>query len=378
MTFVSWKTIDLTFKVCCTLATIFMVGFWILKFQKNEDVSVFEYKEINEFEDLVYPEVSLCLMNPFLIDKIKEIDNNASLNKYVEYLKGIQSIDEIYQEIDFNNVTLDLFEYLTHYHIQMIDGNESKMYDISRNCLGKKKCPLVKFKNNFNGFWRGTFFRCFGAEIEKQFATKIKQLALIFKDSLASPIIKIQEANALQGVVSVKFNYPQQMLKGSEVLKYIWKKPNESRVHNMFQITSMEVLKRRNKENSPCLLDWMHFDDTVLKKHLKEVGCSAPYLNSGKPPCITKEKMSESLYEMTKVKSKHSLQPCQEMSDIRYTFEIVEPQNISQLNVTTPLNVWVDFPNRIKVITQSQSIDVQALIGNIGGYLGLFLGKILL
>ena len=35
----------------------------------------------------------------------------------------------------------------------------------------------------------------------------------------------------------------------------------------------------------------------------------------------------------------------------------------------------VGFPGQIKLITQSQAVDINSFIGNIGGYIGLFLGK---
>ena len=38
----------------------------------------------------------------------------------------------------------------------------------------------------------------------------------------------------------------------------------------------------------------------------------------------------------------------------------------------------VAYPEEVKIITQSKDIDVHSLIGNIGGYLGLFLGEIII
>ena len=43
-----------------------------------------------------------------------------------------------------------------------------------------------------------------------------------------------------------------------------------------------------------------------------------------------------------------------------------------------PSKTWyiiINYPEEVKIITQSQDVDVHSLIGNIGGYLGLFLGK---
>ena len=38
--------------------------------------------------------------------------------------------------------------------------------------------------------------------------------------------------------------------------------------------------------------------------------------------------------------------------------------------------IQVYFPAKGKTITQLQDVDVHTLIGNIGGYIGLFLGKL--
>ena len=34
------------------------------------------------------------------------------------------------------------------------------------------------------------------------------------------------------------------------------------------------------------------------------------------------------------------------------------------------------YPEHIRIITQSKEVDIHSLIGNIGGYIGLFLGNI--
>ena len=146
-----WNTLDLMFKVVCTLATVCMIGFWIIKFLKNEDVSVIEKKEIKHFEELIYPEISLCIFNPFLDNKLKAIHINLSAHNYKKYLFGkwTTSFDEIYKRVDFNNVTLDIFDYLTLYSVQMRDTNAWNTYHINKICQGRKNCPFVKFKNNF-------------------------------------------------------------------------------------------------------------------------------------------------------------------------------------------------------------------------------------
>ena len=63
----------------------------------------------------------------------------------------------------------------------------------------------------------------------------------------------------------------------------------------------------------------------------------------------------------------------------------IEPdcQLISKLGVTfktsylsnSTLTIELRFPDQMKIITQSKEIDIHTLIGNIGGYIGLFLGN---
>ena len=43
-----------------------------------------------------------------------------------------------------------------------------------------------------------------------------------------------------------------------------------------------------------------------------------------------------------------------------------------------PNEIWrftIVYPEHLRVITQSKEVDIHSLIGNIGGYLGLFIGK---
>ena len=40
-------------------------------------------------------------------------------------------------------------------------------------------------------------------------------------------------------------------------------------------------------------------------------------------------------------------------------------------------NLMIIYPEEVRLITQSKEIDVHTLIGNIGAYIGLFLGNIL-
>ena len=68
--------------------------------------------------------------------------------------------------------------------------------------------------------------------------------------------------------------------------------------------------------------------------------------------------------------NENNYRPCQGMPRIDFTYADKIPPLKGMFIVT------IAYPQEIKVITQSRAVDGNALIGNIGGYIGLFLGSI--
>ena len=68
----------------------------------------------------------------------------------------------------------------------------------------------------------------------------------------------------------------------------------------------------------------------------------------------------------------YHLVPCQDILDIPYRHSEVS----LPLNKTKGFTIIVSYPsNNVKTVRQSQAVDVHTLIGNIGGYIGLFMGN---
>ena len=66
--------------------------------------------------------------------------------------------------------------------------------------------------------------------------------------------------------------------------------------------------------------------------------------------------------------------PCEGKSHIGYRVSNVEYTDM-EINPLS-MSVYVSYTNTVKIISQSRMIDGQALIGYIGGYVGLLLGTI--
>ena len=63
----NFNIITFVFKILCGTTTLFMVGYWVYEFQKNEDVSQVQYITIQEMEEVFHPEMTICIFKPLLI-----------------------------------------------------------------------------------------------------------------------------------------------------------------------------------------------------------------------------------------------------------------------------------------------------------------------
>ena len=176
--------------------------------------------------------------------------------------------------------------------------------------------------------------------------------------------------------VIVLFNHPSQLVRPRSGPETIWdEKENAHMKIEMFQISSVELLKRRNKSRNKCTVDWNGYDDLVLKHHIRKIGCRAPYISkySEFPICNAKDRIRKAYFDGWQLDKLYMDEPCQEMTniDFKHTFKTFGP-NATKYG---RYRMYVAFPMKGKIVTQLQEVDAHALIGNIGGYIGLFLGK---
>ena len=128
---------------------------------------------------------------------------------------------------------------------------------------------------------------------------------------------------------------------------------------------------------------------------MEQVGCRPVYLKSGNsvlPRCSRKEQMQE-IGDLLFASAKTYLPPCQRVTDIRYDFSEQDINNkitdimpmsigveatINDPNSTGLLSIWtLMLEDSYREIKQVRAYSIQSLIGNAGGYLGLFLGTAL-
>ena len=364
MSFSKFQIFNFLFKLSCVITASSMVIYWIMKFHQNMDQDSIEYVQLENVTNFVYPELSICVYAPFFQTSFNNSKENISIDDYQQFLVGNRAPNSAYRNIEFNNVTIDLFEYFKELKIQWNN-------DTPYICNDRDNCPFAKFKNSFNGFLHiGRLFKCFSVEPYSDDSRVIIGMWLLFEPHLVSALSKINEYRP----IAVTINYPNQFLRNIEDFRYIWLEDKKTqRSYNAFKITHIELIQRRFKEKDPCFEDWRNYDQKLLQKHIESVDCKPPYLTSNKSLCITKQEMRDSVYNLRNVRQKYP-KPCHEITNIAFTSHYYRTRSIKDA-YNDYIGLRVVYPGNVKLIKQSQLVDIHSLIGNIGGYIGLFLGK---
>ena len=361
------KIFQSLFTISCVVVLAFMVGYWFYKYHQDEDVCSVDYQLFEETEDIELPVVSICFENPFLDKKLKEINPSLNSRDYLRYLNGT-FYHEGLKTIDYDNVTLGLLDQHIGMYVTWKNGSYNEYNTQSNNTQNSPAVNKIgRIYETFNGFFEETFMKCFGLEVNSEYRHDVKYFTNYFQRNQI-----MDDWLGSYGKAFAIYHYPKQFLLSDYNFQTFNLHDNNS-TDIVFVITNIEILRRRNKRKAHCMTEWKSFDDLVLKRHIESNGCHAPYhkLYQNLPLCDANENNKAPFYDVYVVPSKYYTTPCQSMSkiDVRYFKESAD----NMLNESR-LAVHIGYPAQVKIITQSQAVDGHSLIGNIGGYIGLFLG----
>ena len=348
------------FRFSCFIIVIFMISVWVRKYLKDDDLCLVDYQPIREADETSRPQISICFYDPFVEKKLKEVSTNKT--KYLKYLKATISKGSKanFSTVRYNDVTIDLREFYL---------GTSGVYD-DGNQVDLKYPSNIDIITTFNGFYYHEFFKCFSLEIKNNIEkNKIKYFSHKFSLELYK---KFFERGTAYSTVHGKNQYMLQ-----ENGKFLRSDLNDTSigVNLLLSVTKLEILKRRNKSKLPCNANWKNWDPYLTLKYAKEIGCKAPYITTidSFPTCKTQEELEKWVQFVPNVKNETGNIPCQEMP--RIDFEVTDTPTIPAENI---FFLTITYPQQAKVITQSREVDYHTLIGNIGGYIGMFLGSMIM
>ena len=351
------------YEALCVVCVIFMVGYWLYKFGVDDrDIGTVDYKFFKDFPEIKYPVASLCFENPFMSEKMAELD--LDIASYESFLKG-DTFEKQFKSVDYTNLTLDLDNYLIKTHMKL--RNETKYRELK----------LFEHKVSFNGFleWGG-FYKCFELALDKYHhgtPGNIKEIDISYnKRSLLQDIGKSSGLD-----VVVYLHYPDELViapNDQHILSI-----GRDNVSSLTWIGDVEILKRRDSRNRRCTNtnDMVSFDDMVRQKHTNNCRCILPYFRrfGSFPKCETKKSIKNALFNYQNARTEYYPFPCQHLSKLSYTVETEINDDFGYGEDYWMLAML--YPQFFRSIEMSKEVDVHSLVGNVGGYVGLFLGNVL-
>ena len=335
------------FRLLCFVVVSCMIIVWINKFLIDEDLCLVDYKPFQSNDHLEPPDMSFCFYHPFIDENLKWLGINSTT--YYHHLTG-KRFDSTLTKIDHNNVTIDLKEYFYLTVVGYKNGSRQKRTDVS-------------IDSNFNGFWYDFFMKCFTINLKEFDMTNVKFLNHYFKLNLLQYWRKNSDWNFL-----VKPHHRHQFTLQDNWKLLTYDKNATNGLTEVFLVTKVEILRRRNKAQDSCLEGSINWDESKFTKKVNEISCTAPYQEPYKnfSTCTTGSELERWFDWATD--SKHLREPCQ-------TMPMIDSELLNDMKTNEEsFLITIGYPNEAKVITQSRAVDTDALIGNIGGYIGLFLG----
>ena len=402
MTFLNRKVFKLSFTILCAIVVAFMVGYWFYKYEyEDRDIGVVDYAMLEHEKDIKSPVTSLCFESPFIGNYSEnytvKIRGNVTEISYRDYLAG-DLFDNTHQRIDYTNVTLDLNQYFRAGTIWWQNGTSNKYFidSISRiekfnyfnygvvepyldyvddmdweklnETYEEDNVGSINFNETFNGFntINSLLMKCFTMQVGSEEPRNVKSISLNFDN--ARLLEDWQSSYRVSSYFVV--HYPNQLFLTKEVeMQYfgIW-----DDLLTVLSVEKLEILKQRNSRNRKCSKDIDNYDNIIIDELLHKTGCRPPYLHTHEsfPECDTQNKIRVSKIDFQTGKRLGIPKACKRISEVRLSLKGLALEN--------SWNLWtikINYPEEVKIITQSRDVDVHSLIGNIGGYLGLFLGK---
>ena len=377
----SSKPLHTLYQVLLILATLGLTFYCIHKYRLDHSLSLVDFKRFHYSERDLYPSLSLCFTDSISKDKFAENYEGRKKVTYTSFLSGYvldEYLNENYLDVDYKDVAINADEYFDRIMIQL--GNGTKMihklsktftwvYNKNNPSQEISWIPEIKIKNI------GPLTRCF--TLDSPYIPK--QAIDYVRISLNKSVF---QSGAFLDRFQTLFSYPNQILRSGFTSKLDWKslfdeKDNHKEITLEINVENMRVINYRNKPDNPCHSDWLNDDKMIYDQMLQDVGCRAPYLSGKENVCRGQKKMIHWRDILTRFKhtpSSMDIIPCRVIRNLRYNPKI----DIREEAEKNLFSIVVRYPEYYMEIEHVKEYTLESLVGNAGGYLGLFLGYALL
>ena len=395
------KTFYLCFQILCLVATLTLISRCINQYYLDEDNSQLEYRKFHDGEGSIYPSFSICfpVQSAFDFGKMYNITiSEPKLWKYLDTMwyclsKGYfwgkclellhNFFGDLFDIVDYENVTINLMKHLLTLEIglehqgRVIWSNHNgKMKlsgafnnirigaDIVQQNFTKKKVDSIRDPNIYLSYKSYNVYdtnkKCYTVDIPFIKGIMIQSLKLRVRGSLFKKGIQPSKNQ-----FSVRFHYPNQQLMSISKQTSWLSRYNFSRFYEKnIYLDDIHILQRRNKRSQPCHNE--NYDSYVIDRVTDLVGCTFHVFDNLKnfPFCNKSSQAKASIYEAT-----NQIPPCRSLISAYdwYTESDKPDENMN----TSLMDLTIHYPDKIfEEIIYTKEYSFEALVGNIGGYIG--------
>ena len=385
---ISFRLFLQIYQYLCVALSITLVIYVFMAYLQNTDISRVEYVKFQSTDQSFYPSFSLCFGDILLNRKLINYGINDS--HYLKFLRG-KIWEPDLMDINYHDVSINLEDYLL--GIEMYEENFNGEVVADNNYLyDKTSISPSQWKPNFyqdSSPAFGLIQKCLTVDIPFQLDKRLSWITVVMNRTIFTNGTRPFNTREASDMFSVNVHHPGQRYRYSKQKRdwnaeepsiHIGSGKEERTSYGMkFYIFSIEVMKKRNKRQQHCNDNKDETDDEVIKRNMiKNFTCTPPYwTESGKLSNCTTQQQLQDFHEMA---IKTYLVPCRRMTQVTYLYsEYASDYYYEKLQnlPTDEQNVFVTFlypDSRYKEIIMLRELNIQSLIGNAGGYVGICVG----
>ena len=393
------------FYLVCIILTSSLGAYCLYMYILNKSTSLVDFKPLGKRSDVdIYPSLSLCPYKVHFINESKLRENNISnaARDYKDFLYG--SVWDLKMEnIEYDDYTIDLNKFISKIGAIQRGTKVKALYEWTPNNTIIHGSDLGPEINPFYISYRSDKDKCYSLDIQDVIMNRlnvntIRRISIEFQN-LVVPGVGI----------NVFLHYPKQLFHSLPTFN-IGKLEALDTSHfwlDDIAINNMIVVRRRNTFTEPCDVDWKNIDYNILKHIASTVGCKPRHWkleDRSIKLCNTKEEMKAALVPAAFNLDVDILEnvppPCQQLHvvihdskttkriegcKLGYTCKLGKVNNKYNNESTNKVNTEITKVTRREMqlnfklsyyeeIIHVRAFDTQNFIGNVGGYIGMFLG----
>lgn len=321
------------FNILCFMLALFWTYRCLKSYLDDDDVVLVHYKQFHQSPSAIYPSITICLSNPFAQEKVFG-DKEYSVAEYLKVLRGYVWNEKL-ANLDYDNVTINLDDYLKEYRVvsqfdTVYDQDFTEQEQEANHALKRYTITL-----------RSPLVKCFTFDTSYKEESKINAIRISLDTKVFTNKRRPTSAfGSGDRRLIVALTYPKQLTRCYSSAKMRWpNRSNDSSINYQmhFAVTSMDVVKYRNKRKDPCIENWKAYDIYVQEELIKTAGCNPSQwkYESELPKCSRKDQLALILDKFDNVIAQDfwNYNPCQMIRQIQYKYEEVEEDNASSITL---------------------------------------------